>query len=263
LALSPNCHVESCGIFVGAAGGGVWTANNALASHLNWHPSSNGIPSNSIGSIIFDPTDAMEKTLYVGTGEANGSSDSEAGVGLYKSTNLGHSWSLVSGSPAVSAGRAIATIAVDPINSKHIFIGTAVARHGASSVNGGRFSPPGVQPVGLYESNDGGATFTLAFSRPSDVVNPGSANGSDFFRGGVTNVVFNRTGVSENAPLMFTSQFSITASTGRTALVVTSRSLLRPGRHRAQQPCLAHRIRARTQQRSATYLCRRCWQRRG
>jgi len=32
------------------------------------------------------------------------------------------------------------------------------------------------------------------------VVNPASANGSDFFRGGVTNVVFDRTGVSEGAP---------------------------------------------------------------
>jgi len=200
LALSPKCHAEGCRLFVGAAGGGVWTTRNALASQPDWQPSSNGIPSNSIGSIIFDATDPTGKTLYVGTGEANGSSDSEAGVGLYKSTDLGNSWSLVPGSLTVANGRAIATVAVDPSNSKHIFIGTAVARHGASSVNVGRFTPPGVQPVGLYESNDGGATFSLAFSLPSDVVNPASANGSDFFRGGVTNVVFDRTGVSEGAP---------------------------------------------------------------
>ncbi len=200
LALSPRCGEESCRIFVGAAGGGIWAASNALSSHPNWHPSNSGIPSNSIGSIIFDPTDPTGSTLYAGTGEANGSSDSEAGVGLFKSTDVGRSWSLVPGSAAVATGRAIATIAVDPGNSKHIFIGTAVARHGASSVNGGRFTPPGSAQVGLYESTDGGATFTLAFSVPSDVVNPGSANGSDFFRGGVTNVVFNRTGVSEDGP---------------------------------------------------------------
>jgi hypothetical protein len=72
-----------------------------------------------------------------------------------------------------------------------------VARHGSSSVNGGRFTPPGAPQVGLHESNDGGATFSLAFSRPSDTVNPASPNGSDFFRGGVTNVVFNRTGLSD------------------------------------------------------------------
>jgi hypothetical protein len=197
LALSPKCHGENCRIFVGAAGGGVWTANNALASHLNWHPSSKGIPSNAIGSIIFDPTDPSAKTLYVGTGEPNGSGDSEAGVGLYKSTDLGKSWTLVAGSVAVAQGRSIAQVAVDPVDPKHIFIGTAVARHGVSSVYGGRFTPPGVPQVGLYESTDGGATFALAFSRPSDVVNPNSANGSDFFRGGVTNVVFDRTGLSE------------------------------------------------------------------
>jgi hypothetical protein len=95
LALSPHCHTENCKLFVGAAGGGVWLANNALASNLNWHPSGTGIPSNAIGSIIFDPTDPTGTTLYVGTGESNGSGDSEAGVGLYKSIDLGKSWSLV------------------------------------------------------------------------------------------------------------------------------------------------------------------------
>lgn len=205
LALSPKCSVNRCEIFVGAAGGGVWEAGNAFASTLNWHSSNVGIPSNAIGSIIFDPTDTQGKTLYVGTGEPNGSSDSEAGIGLFKSTDLGKSWSLVPGSVAAAVGRSIAAIAVDPADSRHIFIGTAVARHGSSSVNGGRFTPPGVPNVGLYESTDGGATFTLAFSVPSDVVDPTSANGSDFFRGGVTNAVFDRTGISrkESSRLYF------------------------------------------------------------
>jgi hypothetical protein len=205
LALSPKCSVNRCEIFVGAAGGGVWEASNAFASTLNWQSSNVGIPSNAIGSIIFDPTDTQGKTLYVGTGEPNGSSDSEAGIGLFKSTDLGKSWSLVPGGVAVAVGRSIAAIAVDPTNPKHIFIGTAVARHGSSSVNGGRFTPPGVPNVGLYESADGGATFTLAFSVPSDTVNPASANGSDFFRGGVTNAVFDRTGLSskESSRLYF------------------------------------------------------------
>jgi hypothetical protein len=200
LAISPRCHEDDCKLFVGAAGGGIWVTNNALATNLNWQPSGSGIPSNSIGTVMFDPTDHSGRTLYVGTGEANGSSDSEAGVGLFKSTDLGNSWSLVPGSAAVAAGRSIASVAVDPLNPKHILIGTAVARHGSSSVNGGRFTPPGAPTIGLYESTDGGATFTLAFSLPADTVNPNSPNGSDFFRGGVTRVVFDRTGVSEHAP---------------------------------------------------------------
>jgi hypothetical protein len=200
LAVSPNCHANDCKIFAGAAGGGIWEADNALAQSPNWHPSGSGIPSNAIGSLIFDPTDASGRTLYAGTGEPNGSGDSEAGVGLFKSTDFGKTWTLVSGSPAVSKDRSIGAIAIDPVNANHIFIGTAVARHGSSSVNGGRFTPPGAPLVGLYESTDGGATFSLAFSQPSDTVNPTTATGNDFFRGGVTKILFDRTGLSGGSP---------------------------------------------------------------
>ena len=66
-------------------------------------------------------------TLYAGTGEPNGSGDSEAGVGLYRSTDAGKSWRLVTGSTAptapcasgsgmcpVATGRSVAAISVDP-----------------------------------------------------------------------------------------------------------------------------------------------------
>ena len=195
LALSPACQANGkgngdCTLFVGSAGGGVWRGRNGLSPNPDWKPSSDGIPSNAIGSIIFDPTDPKGRTLYVGTGEPNGSGDSEAGVGLYKSTDLGSTWTLVAGSAPIATGRSIGAVAVDPANGQHIFIGTAVARHGSSSANGGRFTPPGAPTVGLYESTDGGQTFALGFSQPSDPVNPSSANGGDFFRGGVTNIQF-------------------------------------------------------------------------
>ncbi|HNP70755.1 MAG TPA: hypothetical protein PLO33_04970 [Kouleothrix sp.] len=188
LAVAPGCSAGSCTLYVGAAGGGIWKTSNALAAKPSWKPSSNGIASNAIGVVIVDPTDSTGKTLYVGTGEPNGSSDSEAGVGLYKSTDAGASWSLVAGSLAVAKDRAIGAVAIDPTDAKHIYIGTAVARHGSSSVNGGRFTPPDAPQIGVYESTDGGATFTLAFSQEGDTVNPGSPNGSDFFSGGVTDI---------------------------------------------------------------------------
>ena len=103
IAISPDCHANNCKVFIGAAGGGVWEADNALAPQLNWQPSGNGIPSNAIGSIVFDPNDPKGGTLYAGTGEPNGSSDSEAGVGLFKSTDFGQSWTLVPGSTASTA----------------------------------------------------------------------------------------------------------------------------------------------------------------
>jgi hypothetical protein len=203
LALSARCRDDECILFVGAAGGGVWRTGNALAAKPAWEPSGSGIRSNAIGSIIFDPTDPTGRTMYVGTGEPNGSGDSEAGVGLYRSDNGGRSWSLVQGSIAAAAGRSIGAVAVDPANRNHLLIGTAVARHGSSSANGGRFTPPGAPQVGVYESTNGGATFTLVFSRPSDVVNPATANGSDFFRGGVTRIETDRTGLRPNDPTRF------------------------------------------------------------
>jgi hypothetical protein len=207
LAVSPSCTAGSCPMLIGAAGGGVWATSDALASSVSWHSSNTGIPSNAIGSIAFDPSNPS--VVYVGTGEPNGSGDSEAGVGLYKSTDGGSTWTLVSGSTAatapcasnpasltcsVSTGRSIGAIAVDPANPNHILIGTDVARPGSSSANGGRFTPPGSAQVGLYESTDGGASFSPVLILPQDTVNPGSSNGGDFFRGGVSNIQLYRAG---------------------------------------------------------------------
>ena len=200
LAISSPCTTALCRVWVGAAGGGVWISTDALAPVPHWTPSSRGIPSNAIGSLFIDPATPDGRIIYVGTGEVNGSSDSEAGVGLYKSTDYGASWSVVPGSITAAKNRAIGAIAVDPTDSKHILIGTGVARHGASSVNGGRFTPPDAPVVGLYESMNAGKTFTLVFSKESDTVNPSSPNGSDYFRGGISKIVFDRTGLAAGLP---------------------------------------------------------------
>jgi hypothetical protein len=213
IAISPTCVAGNCVLFLGAAGGGVWKTPDALATPpLTWTEVSAGqIPSNAVGSIVFDPSNA--NTIYVGTGEQNGSSDSEAGVGLFKSTDGGTTWSPVGGSTAknapcasnpasftcsVSTGRSIGAIAVDPADSTHIFIGTAVARHGSSSVNGGRFTPPGSALLGLYESHDGGNSFAVAkVLNPQDTVNPASVNGGDFYRGGCSHIELHQTATPE------------------------------------------------------------------
>jgi hypothetical protein len=200
LAISHRCTTGDCRLFVGAAGGGVWVTADALATAPVWASSNTGIPTTSIGSLLVDPTDSSGQTLYAGTGEASGSGDSEAGLGLYKSSDAGQTWSLVPGSLAVAHDRAIGGIAVDPRDSQHILIGTAVARHGSASTTGGRFTPPDAPTVGLYESQDGGVTFALVFSVPSDTVNPSSPTGSDYFRGGVSKVAIDPTSLGEHGP---------------------------------------------------------------
>ncbi|MCU1452665.1 MAG: hypothetical protein JWN46_811 [Acidimicrobiales bacterium] len=184
LAVDPTCGQNGrCRVWVAAAGGGVWRTEDGTAAHPTWVGSSSGIASRAVGSIVVDPTDPSGNTLYVGTGEPNGSTDSEAGVGLYRSTDGGQHWSWVEGAYPVSHDRSIGSIAVDPTNARHIYIGTDLARHGMASTYGGRRTPPGAPTLGLYESTDGGQSFKLVFSRPGSPNPP--ATGADFFQGGV------------------------------------------------------------------------------
>ncbi len=48
--------------------------------------------------------DAATNTLYAGTGEANASADSEAGFGIYKSTDGGDTWTHLASNTSVASG---------------------------------------------------------------------------------------------------------------------------------------------------------------
>ena len=162
VAIDPKCKPQECTLYVGAAGGGLWRSKNVLAPTPTWKQISAGIPTNAIGSIAVDPTDPTGKTIYVGTGEANNSGDSEAGLGLYKTTDDGAHWSRVSGSFAAANNRAIAWIAIDPSDGEHILIGTRTGARGIGSNATSTQTPAATSPpVGVYNSTDGGATFTL------------------------------------------------------------------------------------------------------
>ena len=190
LAIDPACTSGDCKMWVAAAGGGIWRTDDALATHVTWIAPPDDLPTNSFGSLLYD---SANHTLYAGSGEPNGSSDSEAGLGLFKSTDFGASWSLVPGSDTVATNRSIGAIAIDPNDANTIYIGTDVARHGSSSVNGGRRTPPDAPELGVYKSVDGGA-FTLE-SDLSDKTPPNPdptlpADGVDWFQGGINKLEF-------------------------------------------------------------------------
>ena len=122
LALDPSCSQSKCRLWIGAAGGGVWRTKNAMAGTPSWTPVSDGLPTNAIGALTYD---AASDTLYAGTGEPNASADSEAGLGLFKSTDGGDTWTHVAAltTTAISGAwvnkdafldRAISPIVVDP-----------------------------------------------------------------------------------------------------------------------------------------------------
>jgi subtilisin-like proprotein convertase family protein len=80
-------------LYIGAVNGGVWKTTNATAPSPTWTPLTDSLPSQSIASMSFDPTDPTHQTLIVGTGLR--SSFGFLGgdeVGLYYTTDGGSSW---------------------------------------------------------------------------------------------------------------------------------------------------------------------------
>jgi hypothetical protein len=162
IAIDPNCSAAgNCRLWVFAAGGGVWRTKNALDGQPSWKFLSGDFGIQSGSSIALDPNDPSGNTLYVGTGEANASGDSAAGVGLYKSTNGGDTWTGPLGA-SVFNGRAIGSIVVKPGDPDTIYAGTTRGVLGVSSVTGGGVTLiPGAAVWGLYKSTDGGANWTF------------------------------------------------------------------------------------------------------
>ncbi|HEX5875437.1 MAG TPA: hypothetical protein VFY60_12380 [Pyrinomonadaceae bacterium] len=140
------CHpTMSERIWIGAAGGGVWYSEDA---GQNWHSLWRSQDILNIGSLAIDVNNP--DTLFCGTGEANLSADSYAGVGLYKTTDAGKSWRLIADSKKTGIPSRIGAIAIDPFDSNHILIG---------GVGYAEVSSTGVEFGGMYVSFDGGVTW--------------------------------------------------------------------------------------------------------
>ena len=192
LALAPNCGQDHCTLYLAAAGGGIWKTNRALdtSPSQTWNFVSASFATSAIGTLVIDPTDPTGNTLYAGTGEPNASADSEAGFGIYKTTDGGETWTHLAAhtdvpagsgvdctavlgrggfrtAPAYSGpafdGRAISSIVIDRNNPNVLYVGSTRAVRGVSSVlSGGVVTlAPGLPPYGLWKSTDGGATFAL------------------------------------------------------------------------------------------------------
>jgi hypothetical protein len=171
LVLSTDCTPSNCTLWVGPAGGGVWRTNDPFDNPPKWTYLSSVFQINSIGSLELDPNDPSGQTIYAGTGEANAcGSGCEAGVGLYKSTDGGDTWSGPLGQSAFNA-RAIGSIAVKPGDPNTIYAGTSPGLRGQSSVccNGTQDLIPGAPKWGLYKSTDGGQTWTFIHNGSTNV----------------------------------------------------------------------------------------------
>ena len=84
-------------LYMGAADGGVWRSTDG---GKNWTPMSDHLASTSVGALAVNPAD---HSVWLGTGEANTSADSYAGVGVYRSGDHGATWHKVGATRSTAA----------------------------------------------------------------------------------------------------------------------------------------------------------------
>ena len=125
--------------YFGATGGGVWKTINA---GLTWQNVSDGFfEAGSIGAI--DVAQSDPNVIYVGTGSACPRGNISPGVGVYKSTDAGKTWTHVGLRDAGQVGR----VRIHPTNPDLVYL----------AVLGNIFGPS--EARGVYRSRDGGRSW--------------------------------------------------------------------------------------------------------
>ncbi len=135
-AISPRG--SSYTIWIGSATGGVWKSTNEATT---FEPVFKGMPTASIGDIAIDPNNP--DVVWVGTGEANIFRSSDAGCGVFKTTDGGKTWKLMGLENTYTIGR----IRVNPKNSNVVYV----------AATGHEWTPN--PDRGLYKTTDGGKTW--------------------------------------------------------------------------------------------------------
>jgi photosystem II stability/assembly factor-like uncharacterized protein len=140
--------------YFGSVGGGVWKTEN---SGRTWVPiSDEGIPIGSIGAIAVAPSNA--NIVYVGTGEPDIRSQHSYGIGMFKSSDAGKSWTHI----GLEATRQIARVVVDPADPNRVYVAALGHVYDANPDRG------------LYRSLDGGTTWKKILFKTDNPANVGA-----------------------------------------------------------------------------------------
>ena len=110
-------------LYMGAADGGVWKSTSGGTS---WTPLTDDAPTLSVGALAVNPAD---HSLWVGTGEANTSSDSYAGIGVLRSADGGATFTRVGGDQLNNA--LVTRLAFD--GRGNVFLATSVGLYKRSA----------------------------------------------------------------------------------------------------------------------------------
>lgn len=125
-------------MYVGAASGGVWKSENGGSA---WRPIFEDQPTQNIGALAIQHDNP--NVIWVGTGEGNPRNSMNLGLGIFKSTDGGVTWSHL----GLEATKTIHRIIIDPRNPDVVFVGAM----------GDPFNPN--EHRGLYKTVDGGQTW--------------------------------------------------------------------------------------------------------
>ncbi len=140
-------------VWAGSVTGGLWYNNNISDEESSWMPANDFWDKLSISSITYDPNNTQ--TFYVGTGEAETAvvtyrESSGLGVGIWKTTDGGETWTLLE---ATEDFIYITDIVVRDEN------GTSVIYAGVASGYYQGINQTSTPNDGLYRSADGGNTW--------------------------------------------------------------------------------------------------------
>jgi autotransporter-associated beta strand protein len=139
IAVNPN---NSNDIYISTAGGGAWRTEDDgdtwMPFELPADTTVNGTTDLAVtfsGAIAIDPL--SPNIIYLGTGDANNTSDSYYGTGLYESTDGGLTWSLVTNADNSNPlyGTAISSIVVD--NHGFVYVAASDQSVNGSGTNAG------------------------------------------------------------------------------------------------------------------------------
>ncbi len=142
--------------YMGSVGGGVWKTENAGRT---WYPiSDQGIPIGSIGAIAVAPSNP--NVVYVGTGESDIRTQHSYGIGMFKSTDGGKTWTHI----GLELTRRIGRVVVDPRDENRLY----------AAALGDIYAP--APDRGVYRSTDGGATWKKVLFKADDANTVGAVD---------------------------------------------------------------------------------------
>jgi hypothetical protein len=158
-------------LLCGAAAGGIW---ESFDRGLTWTVRTDHMPSLAIGALAFDPTNARK--VYAGSGEGNFYFN--LGAGVYRSTDGGTTWTVLTTAPFLGEG--FYDLVIDSSNPKVMYAATThgffVSTNAGASwtkkrgvqcwdISLGSAGGPGAEILaafgdGLFVSTTGGGSFT-------------------------------------------------------------------------------------------------------